>query len=39
MTRYDLFTEEHEAFRASVKDFIQKELAPHTNTQERRIEI
>jgi acyl-CoA dehydrogenase len=29
MTRYDLFTEEHEAFRASVRDFVQRELAPN----------
>ena len=29
--RYDLFTPEHEAFRASVRDFVDRELAPHAD--------
>ncbi|MCA1834562.1 MAG: acyl-CoA dehydrogenase family protein [Actinomycetota bacterium] len=36
MTRYELFTEEHEAFRASVKDFVQRELAPHAQEWEEK---
>lgn len=28
-TRYPYFTEEHEMFRKTVRDFVQKELAPH----------
>jgi acyl-CoA dehydrogenase len=29
--RYDLFTAEHDAFRASVRDFVQREIAPHAD--------
>ncbi|MBI4729606.1 MAG: acyl-CoA dehydrogenase family protein [Acidobacteria bacterium] len=30
MTRYELFTAEHEAFRASVRAFVEREILPHT---------
>ncbi|MGZ4212335.1 MAG: acyl-CoA dehydrogenase family protein [Actinomycetota bacterium] len=33
--RWDLFTEEHEAFRDSVRQFIQKEIAPNVEEWER----
>jgi acyl-CoA dehydrogenase len=29
--RYDLFTPEHDAFRASVGDFVAREMAPHAD--------
>ncbi len=35
-TRYDLFTPEHEAFRKSVREFIEKELAPHAREWEEQ---
>lgn len=35
MTRYDLFTAEHEAFRASVRGFVEREIAPHVEEWER----
>ena len=28
-TRYDLFTEEHDALRASVRDFVEREIRPN----------
>ena len=33
------FTEEHEAFRASFKDFLQKEVVPHINKWEKEGKI
>ena len=30
--RWDLFTEDHVAFRDSVRQFVQKEIAPNTAT-------
>jgi acyl-CoA dehydrogenase len=33
--RWDLFTEEHEAFRDSVRQFVQKEVAPNVEEWER----
>ncbi len=33
--RYDLFTPEHQAFRASVREFVARELAPHAEEWER----
>ncbi|MGZ4189832.1 MAG: acyl-CoA dehydrogenase family protein, partial [Actinomycetota bacterium] len=33
--RWDLFTEEHDAFRDSVRQFIQKEIAPNVEEWER----
>jgi acyl-CoA dehydrogenase len=29
MVRFDLFTQEHEAFRASVREFVRREITPH----------
>jgi acyl-CoA dehydrogenase len=29
MVRFDLFTPEHEAFRASVREFVRREITPH----------
>jgi len=34
-SRWDLFTEEHEAFRDSVRQFVQKEIAPNVEEWER----
>lgn len=32
---YELFTEDHHAFRKSVRDFVERELAPHAEEWER----
>lgn len=33
--RRDLFTEDHESFRALVRDFVEKEVVPHYPEWER----
>ena len=31
MSRHPFYTEEHEAFRAAVREFVERELRPHAN--------
>jgi len=38
-SRYPYFTEEHEMFRKSVRDFVQRELAPHAEEWEKAEEF
>ena len=38
-SRYPYFTEEHEMFRKTVRDFVQKELAPHAEEWDKAEEF
>ncbi|UCD56173.1 MAG: acyl-CoA dehydrogenase family protein [Candidatus Hydrogenedentota bacterium] len=39
VSRYPYFTEEHEMFRKTVRDFVQKELAPHAEEWDKAEEF